>query len=146
MEIYRTLGDDRATAREMNAVAWYLALLGRYEETIALSQEAIPLLRRDGNLRIEAAAWDTMGYARQRLGDLDGAIADYQKSLEIYGEALDGYNQAEVLDHLATAQRERGDRAGARVSWLRAADLLSAIHSPHAARMRANAEAADVSG
>ncbi|MFE4452929.1 ATP-binding protein [Streptomyces sp. NPDC056796] len=141
LEIQRTLGDDRAMAREMNAVGWYLALLGRYEETVALCQEAIPLLRRDGNLRIEAAAWDTMGYARQRLGDLDGATADYQESLRIYGEAFDGYNQAEVLDHLATAQQERGDHTAARRSWLRAADLLSAVHSPKAARMRANAEA-----
>ncbi|MFF4838271.1 ATP-binding protein [Streptomyces sp. NPDC001315] len=145
LEIYRTLGDDRATAREMNAVGWYLALLGRYEETVALCEEAIPLLRRDGNLRIEAAAWDTMGYARQHLGDLDGATADYQESLRIYGEAFDGYNQAEVLDHLATAQQEQGDRAGARESWLRAADLLSAIRSPRAARMRANAQALDAS-
>ncbi|WP_372346694.1 tetratricopeptide repeat protein [Streptomyces sp. KL116D] len=141
LEIYRTLGDDRSTAREMNAVAWYLALLGRYEETIALCEEAVPLLQRDGNLRIEAAAWDTMGYARQHLGRLDGAIADYRESLRVYGEAFDGYNQAEVLDHLATAQREKGDHAGARASWLRAADLLSAIHSPRAERMRANAEA-----
>ncbi|WP_046731550.1 ATP-binding protein [Streptomyces humi] len=139
LEIYRALGDDRATAREMNAVGWYLALLGRYEETVALCEEAIPLLRRDDNLRIEAAAWDTMGYARQRLGDLAGAAADYRESLRIYGEAFDGYNQAEVLDHLATAQREQGDLAGARASWLRAAELLSAIHSPRAARMRANA-------
>ncbi|MER7930279.1 helix-turn-helix domain-containing protein [Streptomyces sp. NPDC096057] len=143
LEIYRTLEDERAMAREMNAVGWYLALLGRYEETVALCQEAIPLLRRDDNLRIEAAAWDTMGYARQRLGDLDGATADYQESLRIYGEAFDGYNQAEVLDHLATAQLERGDRAQARASWLRAAELLSAIHSPRATRMRANARALD---
>ncbi|MFJ3672480.1 ATP-binding protein [Streptomyces sp. NPDC090106] len=141
LELYRSLGDDRSTAREMNAVGWYLALLGRYEETVALCQEAIPLLRRDGNLRIEAAAWDTMGFARQRLGDLDGASADYQESLRIYGEAFDGYNQAEVLDHLATAQQERGDQAAARASWLRAADLLTAIRSPRAARMRAHADA-----
>ncbi|MFF4902745.1 helix-turn-helix domain-containing protein [Streptomyces sp. NPDC001068] len=143
LEIYRTLGDERAMAREMNAVGWYLALLGRYEETVTLCREAIPLLRRDDNLRIEAAAWDTMGYARQRLGDLDGAAADYRESLRIYGEAFDGYNQAEVLDHLATAQQEQGDHAGARTSWLRAAGLLNAIHSPRAARMRARAQALD---
>ncbi|MFC9626161.1 ATP-binding protein [Streptomyces sp. NPDC056930] len=144
LEIYRTLGDDGATARELNAVAWYLALLGGYEEAITLCEEAIPLLQRCGNLRIEAAAWDSMGYARQRLGDLDGAMADYRESLRLYGDAFDGYNQAEVLDHLATAQRERGDRTGARASWLRAADLLSAVHSPRAARMRANARALDL--
>ncbi len=143
LEIYRALGDEGTAAREMNAVGWYLALLGRYEETIALCEEAVPLLRRHGNLRIEAAARDTLGYARQRLGDLDAAMADYRESLRLYGEAFDGYNQAEVLDHLATAQQERGDRAGARESWLRAADLLSAIHSPRAERMRANAHALD---
>ncbi|MGW2465088.1 ATP-binding protein [Streptomyces sp. NPDC001761] len=141
LEIYRSLGDEGTAAREMNAVGWYLALLGRYEETIALCAEAVPLLRRHGNVRIEAAARDTMGYARQRLGDLDAAMADYRESLRLYGEAFDGYNQAEVLDHLATAQQEAGDRAGARESWLRAADLLSAIHSPRAERMRANADA-----
>ncbi|MER7538987.1 tetratricopeptide repeat protein [Streptomyces sp. NPDC097704] len=146
LEIFRALGDDRAAAREMNAVGWYLALLGRYEETIELCEEAIPLLRRDENLRIEAAAWDTMGYARHRLGDLGGAIADYQESLRVYGEAFDDYNQAEVLEHLASAQQEQGSRDEARASWLRAAELLSTIGSPHAARMRANAEALDASG
>ncbi|MEU2226833.1 helix-turn-helix domain-containing protein [Streptomyces sp. NPDC018347] len=143
LEIYRAEGDDGAAAREMNAVGWYLALLGRYEETIALCEEAVPLLRRHRNVRIEAAARDTMGYARQRLGDLDAAMADYRESLRLYAEGFDGYNQAEVLDHLATAQQERGDRVGARESWLRAADLLNAINSPRAARMRANAQALD---
>lgn len=146
LEIFRTLGDNRAAAREMNAVAWYLALLGRYEETIALTQEAIPLLQQDGNLRIEAAARDTMGYARQHLGDLDGAIADYEESLRLYGEAFDGYNQAEILDHLATAQRARGDHAAARASWLRAAELLNTSDSPRATRMRADAAALDTPG
>ncbi len=141
--IFRSLGDDRAAAREMNAVGWYLALLGRYEETIELCEEAIPLLHRDDNLRIEAAAWDTKGYARHRLGDLVGAIADYQESLRVYGEAFDDYNQAEVLEHLATAQQEHGSRAEARASWLWAADLLRTIDSPRAARMRAHAEALD---
>ncbi|MCQ4212941.1 ATP-binding protein [Streptomyces longispororuber] len=146
LAIYRTLGDERAMAREMNAVGWYLALLGQYEETVALCKEAIPLLQRDGNLRIEAAAWDTMGYARQRLGDLGGALEDYSESLRIYGEAFDGYNQAEVLDHMAGAQREQGDLAAARASWLQAADLLSALDSPDAAQMRASAHALDTSG
>ncbi|SNX88419.1 helix-turn-helix protein [Streptomyces sp. TLI_55] len=140
LDIYRTLGDERGMAREMNAVGWYFALLGRYEETVALCEEAIPLLRRDGNIRIEAAAWDTLAYARQRLGDLDGATTDYQESLRLYGEAFDGYNQAEVLEHLATVQQEQNDLLAARTSLLRAAELLSAINSPRAAEVRAVAE------
>ncbi|MFG2887656.1 tetratricopeptide repeat protein [Streptomyces sp. NPDC048297] len=123
----------------MNAVGWYLALLGRYEE-------AIPLLRRDGNLRVEAAAWDTMAYARRHLGDLDGATADYQESLRLYGEAFDGYNQAEVLEHLATVQQEQRDHQAARASLLRAAELLSVINSPRAAEMQAAAAALGVPG
>ncbi|MBO1329863.1 helix-turn-helix domain-containing protein [Streptomyces sp. VRA16 Mangrove soil] len=146
LEMYRALGEERAMAREMNAVGWYLALLGRYEETITLCTEAIPLLQRDANPRIEAAAWDTMGYARQRLGDLDGAASNYRESLRVYAEAFDNHNQAEVLDHLATAQREQGDDTAARASWLRAADLLSEIDDPRAAHMRAKAEALDTSG
>ncbi|WP_069467344.1 tetratricopeptide repeat protein, partial [Actinacidiphila rubida] len=143
LELYREAGDEASAARELNAVAWYLTLLGRHEEAVAMGEEAVPLLRRHGNLRIEAAARDTLGHARQYLGDLDGAIADYEESLRLYGEAADGYNQAEVLDHLASAELERGDRDRARGHWLRAADLLTAISSPRAARMLDSAAALD---
>nr|WP_168723524.1 tetratricopeptide repeat protein [Streptomyces sp. SAT1]ANO42124.1 hypothetical protein A8713_033240 [Streptomyces sp. SAT1] len=131
-------------ARELNAVGWYLALLGEYREAIAMCEEALPILQDNGNLRNEAATWDSIGYALHRLGDLDAAVVNYRRSLKLYGEVLDGYNQAEVLDHLASAQLELGDAAAARAGWTRAADLLAETGSPRAAAMRAKARAVGV--
>jgi tetratricopeptide (TPR) repeat protein len=136
------LPDVNHVARELNAVGWYLALLGRYREALAMCEEAIPILQRTANRRSEAATWDSIGFARHHLGDLDAAVTDYKRSLRLYMEVLDRYNQAEVLDHLASAQLELGDVPAARASWEGAVELLSAIGSPRAAQMRTRAEAA----
>ncbi|MFI5530158.1 ATP-binding protein [Kitasatospora sp. NPDC051853] len=140
LAIYRTLDDPNPVARELNAVGWYSTLLGRHREAIASCREALPLLQRTGNTFSEAATWDSIGYALHRLGELPEAVRHFEVSLRLYGEVLNHYNQAEVLDHLARAQHDLGDSAAARASWLRAAELLTALGNPRAGAMRAAAD------
>ncbi|MGW7571653.1 ATP-binding protein [Streptomyces tendae] len=142
LAIYRTLPEPDRVARELNALGWYLAQLGDYRQAIGCCEEALPILQANGNRRIEATTWDSIGYARQRLGDTEAAIVDYQRSLRLYGEVFDPYNQANVLNHLASAQLELGQGEQARASYEQAADLFRATGSPHAAEMKAKAEAA----
>ncbi|MER6394992.1 tetratricopeptide repeat protein [Kitasatospora sp. NPDC001603] len=139
LAIYRTLADDNLIARELNAVGWYLTLLGRHREAIATCREALPLLQETGNRFSEAATWDSIGYALHHVGELDEAVHHFRTSLGLYEELLDGYNQAEVLDHLAGTQQALGDTGAARASWLRAADLLSALGNSRADEMRGRA-------
>ncbi|MFD6534394.1 tetratricopeptide repeat protein [Streptomyces sp. NPDC060184] len=141
LRMFRASGERNDIARELNAVAWYGAMLGNYEEAVAMCGQALTMLREAGNQRDEAATWDTLGYARQHLGDVEGAIDDYQKSSQLYGEIFDPFNQADVLDHLAAARLDHGDIERAREDWLRAAELLSEIGHPQAATMRAKARA-----
>ncbi|SEG95457.1 Tetratricopeptide repeat-containing protein [Actinacidiphila yanglinensis] len=125
----------------LTLVAWLLALLGEYREAITTCEEAIPLLREFGELGNEAGAWDTIGYAQQRLGDLDAAISNYRTSLRICEEKQLGVEWAEVLDHLASALLERGDTEEARTTWHRAADVLTSRRAARAEEMRAKAHA-----
>ncbi|MFJ7495088.1 ATP-binding protein [Streptomyces sp. NPDC097727] len=141
LALYRTLDQPSHVARELNAVGWYLALLGEHREAIAMCEEAMPILQKNGNRRNEAATWDSIAYARQHLGDLGTAVADYRRSLALYEEVLDTYGQVEVLDRLGSAHLERGDAEQARASWDRAADLLGATGSPRAEEMRGKAGA-----
>ncbi|WP_225812042.1 helix-turn-helix transcriptional regulator [Streptomyces spinosus] len=91
--------------------------------------------------RGRAGTRGNIGYVRQRLGDLDGAIADYRASLRLYEEVLDEYKQAEVLDDLASAQLERGETQEARANLVRSAELFAGLRVARAAEMRAKAEA-----
>lgn len=141
LAIARDLGQPTEIARGLGAVAWFLALLGAYEEAVATCEEVIPLQRELGDRGPEAGAWDTLGYARQRLGDLDAAIANYRTSLEICREIRLEFHRGEVLDHLASALLERGDVEQARATWNEAAELFTALRPARAAEVRAKAEA-----
>ncbi|MFD6531036.1 ATP-binding protein [Streptomyces sp. NPDC060184] len=142
LALYRTLDQPSHVARELNAVGWYLALLGEYPEAIAMCQEALPILQQKGNHRNEAATWDSIGYARQHLGDLDTAIADYRCALALYEQVLDTYGQVEVLDHLASAHLAKGEAGQATALWNRAAGLLGPTGGARADEMRSKAATA----
>ncbi|MEU2424152.1 hypothetical protein ABZ619_24540 [Streptomyces sp. NPDC007851] len=65
LEIFRGLGQRVQTAVELGSVGWFLSALGEYGEAIVKCEEAIPILRDLGDRGNEAAAWDSIGYARQ---------------------------------------------------------------------------------
>ncbi|MEW2288562.1 tetratricopeptide repeat protein [Streptomyces sp. NPDC047841] len=141
LAIARSLGGRWEIARSIAIMGWFLAALGEYQDALAACEEALPLLRATGNRHDEAGVRGNIGYIRQRLGDLDGAIADYRASLRLYEEVLDEYKQAEVLDDLASAQLERGEREEARANLARSADLFASLRVARAAETRAKAEA-----
>lgn len=141
LAIARSLGGQWEIARSIAITGWFLAALGEYQDALAACEEALPLLRATGNRHDEAGTRGNIGYVRQRLGDLDGAIADYRASLRLYEEVLDEYKQAEVLDDLASAQLERGETQEARANLVRSAELFAGLRVARAAELRAKAEA-----
>ncbi len=146
LTIYRSLRRPDKIGLALGYVGWCLALLGEYNESIAMCKEALPILRETGERRFEADLWSTIGYARQRLGDLDAAVAGYEKALRLLGEVHDDYGAAGVWDYLASAQLERGDAEQARASWTRAAELFGALRVARAEQMRAKAESVALPG
>ncbi|EYT81938.1 regulator [Streptomyces sp. Tu 6176] len=142
LALARSLGQPYEVARALAIVAYFLCVSGDPKEAVATCEEVLPLLRETGNRHDEAATWRHMGHARQRAGDLTAAIAHYGTALGIYQEVLDDYNVADVLDHLATAELEQGNVAGARANWYRAAELFTALRAVRADETRAKAEAA----
>ncbi|MFF2727761.1 ATP-binding protein [Streptomyces sp. NPDC058008] len=137
----RTLPGTDEVARSLLGVGFCLAMTGDHREAIAVSEEAVPLLREARDRSGEASVWDSIGLAQQRLGRLDDAVVSYGKSLRLSEEVHDDYLRAETLDHLASALLELGDTPQARAHWLRAADLLSGLKVPRADALRAKAEA-----
>ncbi|SEN42280.1 ATP-binding protein [Actinacidiphila rubida] len=141
LAIARDLGRPAGIARGLSAVAWFLALLDAYQEAVDACEEALPILRELGDRGHEAGTWDTLGYARQRLGDLDTAIADYRTALGICEELQLGFHRGQVLDHLASALLERGDVEQARATWNQAAEQFTALRVARAAEVRARIDA-----
>jgi tetratricopeptide (TPR) repeat protein len=82
-----------------------------YERAIALFPEA-------------PAAIYMRGRTKRQLGDLDGALADYAQVMEMEGP------QADTCNEIAELLEERGDFAGAKVSY--EAALAKDPHWPEA--------------
>ncbi|MEV0846171.1 helix-turn-helix domain-containing protein [Streptomyces sp. NPDC049954] len=142
LTIFRTLDQPAKVAETLGGLGWQLAVFGDPHEAITTCEEAMDLLRELGNESRQAGVWDSIGYARQRLGHLDAAITDYRTSLRICERLrLGPSDQADALDHLASALLERGDTEEARSVWHQAADLLSSVRAAGAEKMRAKAEA-----
>ncbi|MGW3312931.1 ATP-binding protein [Streptomyces sp. NPDC001073] len=140
----RELGDPHFIGRGLNTLAWCLTLAGRHREAVTACQEALPLLQSAGYRSMEAATWDTYGYALHRLGETREAAAHFETSARMLGEVFNRYQQAAVLAHLAEARVDLGEHADARTAWLTAAGLLDLLGNPEADEMRARADAMSV--
>ncbi|WP_037857892.1 ATP-binding protein [Streptomyces sp. NRRL S-340] len=141
VEISRGLDDAGEVARGLTDLSWQLAESERFSEAIGAGEEAAAILATTTDSRYEAAAWNSIGYAQQGLGDRDSAIASYSTALRICEAALDDYGRAEVLDNLASVRLEQGDTARARADWTTAADLFDSLRIARADELRARANA-----
>jgi tetratricopeptide (TPR) repeat protein len=65
--------------------AWTAAMLGRFEEAIQLERRAIDLDP------LNAVSWNQLGWIEFSNGQLDQALADCKKSLELNPDLLDGH-------------------------------------------------------
>ncbi|MFK0171038.1 ATP-binding protein [Streptomyces sp. NPDC090306] len=140
----RELADPHYIGRGLNTLAWCLTLAGRHREAVAACQEALPLLQSAGYRSMEAATWDTYGYALHRLGEPQEAAVHFETSARMLGEVFNRYQQAAVLGHLAEARMDTGERDAARAAWLTAAGLLDLLGNPEADAMRVRADAVSV--
>jgi hypothetical protein len=88
-----------------------------------------------GNRDGEAHAWDSVGFAHQKLGHRQLAARCFETALALFRELGDRYYEAIVLTHLASAT---GDRDGLAAALA----ILQDLGHPVADEVRAELEAA----
>lgn len=127
----------------LNNIAWDFDLLGDYQQARLFCQQSLALTAELSLQDVEAAAWDTLGYAEHHLGNLAEAAACYQRALGIYRELADRRNEAGVLTHLGDARCAAGELPQARDAWRQAVAIYDDIKHPRAAKVRAKLTGTD---
>jgi tetratricopeptide (TPR) repeat protein len=88
-------------------------------------------------LWLEGNAWDSLGYAEYKLGNLAEAVHCYERALSLSEEVGNRFYESEALTHLGDTRHAAGDLARARLAWQRALAILEDIRHPDAGQMRA---------
>jgi DNA-binding SARP family transcriptional activator len=141
LALSRRIGDHASEAINLNGVGWNHAKLGNYPQALIYCQQALDMHRQDGNRMDEAAAWDSLGYIHHHLGHFAEAADCYSHSVHIFHDIGAPFNQAKGLTRLGDTCRAAGDQAAARGAWEQALSLLSDLHHPAAAQVRAKLDA-----
>jgi predicted ATPase/DNA-binding XRE family transcriptional regulator/Tfp pilus assembly protein PilF len=110
---HEPLTPDRALIRGkvLNATGFLLAMLGNYEKTVALSEEALALFRElgsRGKIGMAYALWNSAD-AGGNQGDLRRAKVLAEESLTLLQEAGDKFGMAQCLNTLAWLEELKGD-------------------------------------
>jgi DNA-binding SARP family transcriptional activator len=82
LDLTRTLGHPEGEAYALWHTAEACAALGRPAEAIAAGEQALAVAQRLGHRGWTATAWRALGIARQSAGDLDSALAAFERSLD----------------------------------------------------------------
>ena len=137
LRLWRAAGDLTGQAHALNAVGWDNAQLGNYQRALSYCGKALKLQRETGNRLGEAATLDSLGYCCYQVGHYSQAIAHYEQALPAYADAGDRYLRAQTLIHLGETHRANGDQEATRDFWQQALAVLSDLHHPDAAPIRA---------
>jgi tetratricopeptide (TPR) repeat protein len=73
---------------------------------------------------------------------LDQAIACYERSVGLWRDLADRFNEADTLDQLGNVQRSAGDLGAARRTWTRAVGIFDEIDHPDGDQVRAKLDGA----
>jgi DNA-binding SARP family transcriptional activator/tetratricopeptide (TPR) repeat protein/transcriptional regulator with XRE-family HTH domain len=137
LRLWRTAGDLTGQAHALNAVGWDNAQLGHYQRALGYCKEALELHRASGNRIGEATTLDSLGYCCHQAGHYSQAIAYYQQALRAYADTNDRYLRAQTLIRLGETRQANGNQEATRDLWQQALAILSDLHHPDAAPIRA---------
>ncbi|MHC3467716.1 AfsR/SARP family transcriptional regulator [Streptomyces sp. 7R007] len=110
--------------------------LGRFDEAIDVLEQALTILRREGDRWGEGIALDTVGTAHLLLRRPDDAVTYYHRALDTHAGVGNRWAQARTFGNLGDVQLSTGDPDAARASWQRALTILEGVGHPDAQEMR----------
>jgi tetratricopeptide (TPR) repeat protein len=104
----RRAGIGRGAAWMLAALAWVAVDRMRFEEAMALAEQARRLHRQVGDRRGEAYALLKAGHAHEHCGRLDEAVSQLERAGRLYDELGDDHGRAWVLHTLGRIHRKQG--------------------------------------
>lgn len=129
--VFRRVGARKPEARAMNALAFAMFVLERFEDSIALAFASINIdLAIDGRFQM-AKTLANIGQAYARLGDVPRAMAYLDRAREAHERYGDQDARTDTLIVSAGVMLESGDIDAARTYCLDAAALVSVSGSAY---------------
>lgn len=105
--------DVQLRARLLIALGTAYRRLNRTTRAVQLYETALALANRASDLRSVARAFMGVAVTLYDSGELDGAIANYRRALEIFRRVSDQEFELDVLHSLAAVRQQQGDVAQA---------------------------------
>jgi len=129
--VFRRVGARRPEARAMNALAFAMFVLERFEDSIALALSSISIDLAIGGRFQLAKTLSNIGQAYARLGDLPRGMAYLARAREAHERYGDQDSRADTLLVSAEVMLEAGDPDAARTFCLDASALTSVTSSAY---------------
>jgi DNA-binding SARP family transcriptional activator/Tfp pilus assembly protein PilF len=127
LRLFEKLDMPVREARARNAIGWYLALLGRYDQARVHCEAALAVFEQHSQ-QGEAATLDSLGYIAQKTGQYTRALNRYRRALELRRELGNSYDQATTLEHLGETHHALGQHNQTGPAWRQALTLYEAQH------------------
>ena len=123
-ELYRKLGDALGLGISLARLGRVLALMGKFEQSEAVLNEARPLLQRAGPPRAMGFYFYNLGFLKTFTGDLLGARENHERSLALDRDAGDEFAVLGTIGNLANVNWALGDLDAAAASFRKQVALL----------------------
>jgi tetratricopeptide (TPR) repeat protein len=133
------LSDLVSQARIHDSLAWLSEREQRPADALRHAQESFDLFSAAGSRPGQAMALSDIGYCHALLGQYAEAIACCERSVGLWRELADRFNEADTLDQLGNVQRSAGDLGAARQTWTRAVRIFDEIDHPDGEQVRSPA-------
>jgi tetratricopeptide (TPR) repeat protein len=127
LRLRRSLADRAPLAYSENMVGWILAHTGQPDAALSYCRRALGMHTESGSRTGMADTLDSIAFAYGQLADYERSIAHYEQALEIYRLLGDPQGEATAWLDLGDIQLASGQPDAARRSWERSRALLAEI-------------------
>ncbi|MCY1138022.1 tetratricopeptide repeat protein [Actinoplanes sp. Pm04-4] len=124
------------TARALNTVGWFHALLGDQDAALTFCREALAINTRWGDEENIAFTLDSLGYAHQHRHDYEQAVDHYERAIDAFRRLGYASMTADALERLGDTHHEAGKRDAARTAWTESLDIRTRLELESAESVR----------
>jgi CHAT domain-containing protein/Tfp pilus assembly protein PilF len=128
-ELWHGLGETPAAARALYSNAVLHRLLDESRRALALSQQVLPLWRKEGNQIFTANTWNEIGLNHWLLGKTREARSFFTRALAAHGEIGHRWGVAVVSANLCLMDLVEGDLRGGATCHERVIPLLDEVRA-----------------
>jgi tetratricopeptide (TPR) repeat protein len=127
LDIFHDLEDRGNEAVVMNGLGLMYERQGRYEEALAVTLDALRMLKAVGHWWTQATLENSSGWLYAHLGQYDEALSHCMRALSLHRESGHRGGAGDTLDSLGYIYRQIGDYASSRDYYQQAIALYHEI-------------------